>query len=124
MPASDAPQGGPAAGGPVVPQGRPIRVDVPQGRDMAGYGLGLGLAAMLALGVVAFYAVAPRLAPDGTGTIAEWRAGLDEARLWLRTRLEALRDAGSGGSGGSGQSEAGGEGTPGLPGPAPAMSGN
>ena len=90
-PAAPRASSGPRAAGQAVPQGPRVRVDAPPGRDMAGYGLGLGLAAMLVLGVVAFYALAPRLAPEGTGPVAEWRAGLDEARLWLRARLDALR---------------------------------
>lgn len=57
----------------------------PQARR-GGYATGFGLAVMLALALLAFYALAPRIAPD-----AEWRLALDQARLWLDTQFAALR---------------------------------
>lgn len=54
----------------------------------SGYGSGFGLAAMLALGLVALYAVAPQIPPGKGGTLlAEWRQGIDRGRLWLHDRI-------------------------------------
>ena len=53
-----------------------------------GYASGFGLAAMLALGVVAVYALAPRVAADEDGgLLAEWRQDIDRGRLWLHDRI-------------------------------------
>lgn len=54
----------------------------------SGYAAGFGLAAMLALGVVAVYALAPRVSADGAGALlVEWRQDLDRGRLWLHDRI-------------------------------------
>ena len=54
----------------------------------SGYASGFGLAAMLALGVVAVYALAPRVAADEDGgLLAEWRQDIDRGRLWLHDRI-------------------------------------
>lgn len=57
-------------------------------RRGAGYATGFGLAAMLALGVVTVYALAPRVSTgeDG-GLLAEWRQEIDRGRLWLHDRI-------------------------------------
>lgn len=53
------------------------------------YAAGFGLAAMLALALLGFYTLAPRIeaGAQGQGAIAEWRHGLDRARLWLHDRI-------------------------------------
>ncbi|SMO79680.1 zinc-ribbon domain-containing protein [Paracoccus laeviglucosivorans] len=57
-----------------------------------GYAMGFGLAVMLALAVVAFYALAPRLSAGADGsTVGEWRNGLDQGRLWLAEQFQSLR---------------------------------
>ena len=49
---------------------------------------GFWLAAMLALGIVAVYALAPRVAADEDGgLLAEWRQDIDRGRLWLHDRI-------------------------------------
>ena len=54
----------------------------------SGYASGFGLAAMLALGIVAVYALAPRVAADEDGgLLAEWRQDIDRGRLWLHDRI-------------------------------------
>ncbi|WJS84528.1 zinc-ribbon domain-containing protein [Paracoccus sp. TOH] len=54
----------------------------------SGYAAGFGLAAMLALGVVALYALAPQIpAEQGGGVLAEWRQDIDRGRLWLHDRI-------------------------------------
>lgn len=54
----------------------------------SGYATGFGLAAMLALGVVAVYTLAPRVSADGNGgLLAEWRQDIDRGRLWLHDRI-------------------------------------
>lgn len=54
----------------------------------SGYASGFGLAAMLALGLVAVYALAPRVAADEDGgLLAEWRQDIDRGRLWLHDRI-------------------------------------
>lgn len=71
-----------------------LPVPVPKPRSRSGYGMGFGLAAMLALGLLAFYTLAPRIEPGSA--ISEWRQDLDQGRLWLHDRYTALRDAISG----------------------------
>lgn len=57
-------------------------------RRGSGYASGFGLAAMLALGLVAVYALAPRVAADEDGgLLAEWRQDIDRGRLWLHDRI-------------------------------------
>ena len=54
----------------------------------SGYASGFGLAAMLALGLVAVYALAPRVTADEDGgLLAEWRQEIDRGRLWLHDRI-------------------------------------
>lgn len=54
----------------------------------AGYATGFGLAAMLALGVVTLYALAPRIPPDmAGGALSGFRQEIDRGRLWLHDRL-------------------------------------
>ncbi|RDW11768.1 hypothetical protein [Paracoccus thiocyanatus] len=53
-----------------------------------GYVSGFGLAAMLALGVVVLYTLAPQVAvEEGGGWLAEWRERVDRGRLWLHDRI-------------------------------------
>lgn len=66
----------------------PVPVLLPPERRRSGYGAGFGLAAMLALGLVAVYALAPQIPADrGGATLAEWRQGIDRGRLWLSDRI-------------------------------------
>ena len=61
---------------------------VAEAKRGSGYASGFGLAAMLALGVVAVYALAPRVAADEDGgLLAEWRQDIDRGRLWLHDRI-------------------------------------
>lgn len=63
------------------------RAAAPPARQ-SGYAAGFGLAAMLALGVVAVYALAPQIPADrGGAVLAEWRQGLDRGRSWLHERI-------------------------------------
>ena len=53
-------------------------------RTRSGYAMGFGLAVMLALGLLALYALAPRMAAeDGGGALSGLRHSLDQTRLWL-----------------------------------------
>ncbi|MTH35392.1 hypothetical protein GL279_12350 [Paracoccus limosus] len=63
-------------------------------RTGRGYAAGFALAVLLALALVGSYALAPRAAP-GTeaGPAAQWRLGIDRARLWLHD--QAARIAGN-----------------------------
>ncbi|WP_018000032.1 zinc-ribbon domain-containing protein [Paracoccus sp. N5] len=66
----------------------PVPVLLPAERRRSGYGAGFGLAAMLALGLVAVYALVPQIPADrGGATLAEWRQGIDRGRLWLHDRI-------------------------------------
>ena len=57
-------------------------------RRGSGYASGFGLAAMLALGVVAVYTLAPRIpANEDGGVLAELRQDIDRGRLWLHDRI-------------------------------------
>ena len=57
-------------------------------RRGSGYASGFGLAAMLALGVVTVYSLAPRIpANEDGGVLAEWRRDIDRGRLWLHDRI-------------------------------------
>ena len=57
-----------------------------------GYAMGWGVAAMLALALLAFYALAPRIQPGSQmGVVSEWRQDIDRGRLWLHDRATALR---------------------------------
>ena len=59
-----------------------------------GYAAGFGLAAMLALALVASYALAPRVEPGATAApLAEWRQSMDRARLWLHDLVRGTPDA-------------------------------
>lgn len=59
-----------------------------------GYAAGFGLAAMLALALVASYALAPRVEPGvAAGPMAEWRQNLDRARLWLHDLVRGAPEA-------------------------------
>lgn len=61
---------------------------MPRPQQRSGYASGFGLAAMLALGLVAVYALAPQIPPGKGGTLlAEWRQGMDRGRLWLHDRI-------------------------------------
>ena len=57
-----------------------------------GYDAGFGLAVILAVAVVALYALAPRLSGPGPigSVIAEWRGEMDKGRDWLATKGEAI----------------------------------
>lgn len=68
----------------------PAVVPAPAGRGR--YGAGFGLALMLAVGLVALYLLAPRLADQGAfgQGLMDLRAHLDQARLWLQDRANAL----------------------------------
>lgn len=57
-----------------------------------GYDAGFGLAVILAVAVVALYALAPRLSGPGPigSAIAEWRGEMDKGRDWLATKGEAI----------------------------------
>lgn len=60
----------------------------PPPQPRSGYASGFGLAAMLALGLVAVYALAPQIPPGkGGAVLAEWRQGMDRGRLWLHDRI-------------------------------------
>lgn len=66
----------------------PVPVVLADDRPRSGYGAGFGLAAMLALGLIAVYALAPQIPADrGGATLAEWRQGIDRGRLWLHDRI-------------------------------------
>lgn len=74
-------------GGEPAPREAPVPVIVPRPRR-TGYASGFGLAAMLALGLVASYALAPQIpADEGGGPLAEWRQQIDRGRLWLHDRI-------------------------------------
>lgn len=77
---------------PEAPAAAPTTTPTPEAAAAAsrrsGYAAGFGLAAMLALGVVAVYALAPRVSADGAGALlVEWRQDLDRGRLWLHDRI-------------------------------------
>ena len=57
-----------------------------------GYDAGFGLAVILAVAVVALYALAPRLSGPGPigAAIAEWRGEMDKGRDWLAIKGEAI----------------------------------
>ncbi|MDK8874518.1 zinc-ribbon domain-containing protein [Paracoccus sp. SSJ] len=66
----------------------PVPAIVPVRRDRTGYATGFGLAAMLALGVVALYALAPQIpADEGGNWLAGLRQHIDHGRLWLHDRI-------------------------------------
>lgn len=72
-----------------APPGKPGSLPVPVSpRRRSGYGIGFGAAMMLALAVIVFYALAPRI---GNGAMTAWRADIDQGRLWLSDHAEALR---------------------------------
>ena len=112
-PVQTAPGGDTAAAGHVVaadaaPAGGTTRMSaVPAASDPApappvpmasatgsrrGYDAGFGLAVILAVAVVALYALAPRLSGPGPigSVIAEWRGEMDKGRDWLATKGEAI----------------------------------
>ncbi|KRW93382.1 zinc-ribbon domain-containing protein [Paracoccus sp. MKU1] len=84
-----APEGQPprkAADAP--PREAPVPALVPSSPRRTGYASGFGLAAMLALGVVVLYALAPQIpAEEGGSWLAEWRRQIDLGRLWLHDRI-------------------------------------
>lgn len=76
---------GPAAEAAVIAAPLPVVATAKRG---SGYASGFGLAAMLALGLVAVYALAPRVTADEDGgLLAEWRQDIDRGRLWLHDRI-------------------------------------
>ncbi|WP_181870329.1 zinc-ribbon domain-containing protein [Paracoccus lutimaris] len=94
----------PTSAAPIAPEPAPASADTRQAEAEAvaaaalpvaaaakrgsGYASGFGLAAMLALGIVAVYALAPRVAADEDGgLLAEWRQEIDRGRLWLHDRI-------------------------------------
>ncbi|RKS51700.1 putative Zn finger-like uncharacterized protein [Paracoccus pantotrophus] len=78
----------PATAAATVPREAPVPALVPVRRQRGGYGMGFGLAAMLALGAVILYVLAPQIpAEEGGGWLADWRQQVDQARLWLHDRL-------------------------------------
>ena len=79
------------------PAPEPVRQDAPApraapNRKRGGYGVGFGLAVLLAAGVVALYLLAPALADRGAwgDGLMQFRADLDGARLWLQDRADGL----------------------------------
>ncbi|VDS07129.1 hypothetical protein PARHAE_00301 [Paracoccus haematequi] len=84
--------------GEARPTPAPVHAPVPMvsepapARRPGGYGMGFGLAVMLAGGVVALYLLAPRLADQGGlgDGLMQLRASLDGARLWLQDRAATL----------------------------------
>ncbi|KGJ03877.1 MJ0042 family finger-like domain-containing protein [Paracoccus halophilus] len=77
-PAADA---APLATAAAIPAATPVR-------GGSGYMTGFGLAVMIALGVVALYALAPRVAADEeAGFLSVFRQELDRGRLWLHDRI-------------------------------------
>lgn len=69
----------------------PLPVIIPK-PPRGSYVMGFGLAVMVALAFVAFYALAPRITPDtAPGMISEWRQGIDQSRLWLNDKARALK---------------------------------
>ncbi|QRZ12318.1 zinc-ribbon domain-containing protein [Paracoccus methylovorus] len=70
-----------------APPEAPVPAIVPAPRR-TGYASGFGLAAMLALGVVLLYTLAPKIpAEEGGGLLAGWRQQIDHGRLWLHDRI-------------------------------------
>jgi len=73
---------------PSPPRPAPVPALIPQPRRSSGYGAGFGLAVLLALGLVALYALTPRLtAGTEGGILTEWREQVDRGRLWLHDRI-------------------------------------
>ncbi len=58
------------------------------------YNAGFGLAIMVALVLVALYALAPRLADQGNlgAQLMEWRGRADQGRDWLQVRADSMVD--------------------------------
>lgn len=82
---TEAPAPLPTAAQPPAAQPAPV---MPPPQPRSGYASGFGLAAMLALGLVAVYALAPQIPPGkGGAMLAEWRQGMDRGRLWLHERI-------------------------------------
>ncbi|REG47694.1 hypothetical protein EQ718_13430 [Paracoccus versutus] len=85
----------PAAANPAEPAAAPAQREAPvpalvpvRRQRSGGYGMGFGLAAMLALGAVILYALAPQIpAEEGGGWLADWRQQVDQGRLWLHDRI-------------------------------------
>ncbi|KGJ07971.1 hypothetical protein IT40_19640 [Paracoccus versutus] len=84
-----------AAANPAEPAAAPAQREAPvpalvpvRRQRSGGYGMGFGLAAMLALGAVILYALAPQIpAEEGGGWLADWRQQVDQGRLWLHDRI-------------------------------------
>ncbi|MTH78961.1 zinc-ribbon domain-containing protein [Paracoccus aestuariivivens] len=61
-------------------------------RNGGGYRLGFGLAVLIALAVLATYAIAPRTAPaENGGMMSEWRQSMDRGRIWLHDQAIAFK---------------------------------
>lgn len=84
-----------AEAGVVTATSRPAQVPALRApTPRKGYAAGFGLAAMLAVALVASYALAPRVEPGATaGPLAEWRQNMDRARLWLHDLVRSTPDA-------------------------------
>ncbi|MDT1060276.1 zinc-ribbon domain-containing protein [Paracoccus sp. CPCC 101403] len=68
-----------------------------EGKPRSGYAKGFGLALVLALALLAFYALAGAFSTVGDGSfLAESRAAMDQGRLWLADRVGALLSGGTG----------------------------
>ena len=84
-----------AEAGVVTATSRPAQVPALRApTPRKGYAAGFGLAAMLAVALVASYALAPRVEPGAAaGPLAEWRQNMDRARLWLHDLVRSTPDA-------------------------------
>lgn len=78
------------ADAPQPPAQMPVPVPAPV--KSRGFAMGLGLAMMIAFAFVAFYALAPRLADQGSigATLMEWRSGVDQGRVWLSEKAQDI----------------------------------
>ena len=73
-------------------QATALPVPVAAATPRRGFASGLGLAVMLSCAFLAFYAVAPRLADQGSigTTLMEWRGNIDQGRLWLDRKVTEI----------------------------------